>query len=153
MYPIIINLHQYPVLVVGGGNVAKRKIDFLLEEKADVTVISPKLHSDIKKKELKWLKRRFEWSDLNDFSLIFACTDDKKLNNLIKAKSRSNQLVNNTSDKSNSDFYNMKVINSNGFLISISSRGNDYRASKKIGDKVEEWLNKNITQIIEDDLN
>ena len=75
------------------------------------------------------------------------------MNNLIKAKSRSNQLVNNTSDKSNSDFYNMKVINSNGFLISISSKGNDYRASKKIGDKVEEWLNKNITQIIEDDLN
>ena len=50
-FPIFINLIHKPVLVVGGGDVALRKIDMLLKADAKITVIGSKLCNELK--ELK----------------------------------------------------------------------------------------------------
>ena len=42
-FPILINLNRFNCLVVGGGKVAYRKVTTLLEFKANITVISPKI--------------------------------------------------------------------------------------------------------------
>ena len=47
MYPVMINIREKKVVVVGGGKVAARKIKTLLAEQAAVTVVSPTLHADI----------------------------------------------------------------------------------------------------------
>ena len=43
LYPINLHLAECPVLVVGGGQVAERKINTLVAAKAAITVISPEL--------------------------------------------------------------------------------------------------------------
>ena len=40
-YPIVLELEGRPCLVVGGGAVAERKVEALLEAEARVTVMSP----------------------------------------------------------------------------------------------------------------
>ena len=40
-YPVFLDLRGRPVLVVGGGEVAERKVEALLEAEARVTVVSP----------------------------------------------------------------------------------------------------------------
>ena len=47
-FPIFINLIHKPVLVVGGGDVALRKIDMLLKADAKITVIASKLCTELK---------------------------------------------------------------------------------------------------------
>ena len=47
MYPVMMNIQNKPVVVIGGGKVAARKIKTLLSEGAKVTVISPKLNEEI----------------------------------------------------------------------------------------------------------
>ena len=47
-FPIFINLIHKPVLVVGGGDVALRKIDMLLKADAKITVIASKLCNELK---------------------------------------------------------------------------------------------------------
>ena len=46
--PIFIQLRGSPVVVVGGGSVALRKVDLLLKAGARVTVIAPKLHEELR---------------------------------------------------------------------------------------------------------
>ncbi len=41
-FPILLNLQKYPCLVVGGGKVALRKVQSLLEFNAIITVLSPR---------------------------------------------------------------------------------------------------------------
>ena len=52
MYPVMINIREKKVVVVGGGKVAARKIRTLLAEQAAVTVVSPTLHADIPQTEV-----------------------------------------------------------------------------------------------------
>ncbi len=51
--PIFIQLRGSPAVVVGGGNVALRKVDLLLKAGARVTVIAPKLHDELGRSRLK----------------------------------------------------------------------------------------------------
>ena len=46
-YPIMLNIEDKAVVVVGGGLIAYRKIVGLLQAGAYVTVISPVIHSKI----------------------------------------------------------------------------------------------------------
>ena len=42
-FPVFLDLNNKAVLVVGGGEVACRKVDMLLRAGANVTVVSPKV--------------------------------------------------------------------------------------------------------------
>lgn len=41
MYPILVDIKQFSILVVGGGKIATRKVSALIEAGAKPTVISP----------------------------------------------------------------------------------------------------------------
>lgn len=64
MLPISLNIQGKPVLVVGGGNVAERKVRTLLTYGAHVTVISPQLTDGLKdlaeRGQVQW--RAYEYS-------------------------------------------------------------------------------------------
>ncbi|MFD1886417.1 precorrin-2 dehydrogenase/sirohydrochlorin ferrochelatase family protein [Paenibacillus wenxiniae] len=67
--PIMLDCRARPVLVVGGGTVAERKIMHMLEAEAIVVVISPEVTAAVKeladKGELHWLQRMYEAGDLS----------------------------------------------------------------------------------------
>ncbi|MBG9979508.1 bifunctional precorrin-2 dehydrogenase/sirohydrochlorin ferrochelatase [Facklamia sp. DSM 111018] len=148
MYPVLLNLSNKSVLVVGGGKVASRKIKALLENNAKITVISPELNQAIDRNQIHWIPRKFKLEDGKNFDLIFACTDDPRLNSAIYERAEVGQFVNNASDKEHSDFYNMKVIESNDYLFSVSSLGKDYRNTKKIGNNLKHWLDHHFNQLL-----
>lgn len=142
MYPIMLNLKDKKITVVGGGYIASRKIKDLLENKALVKVISPSLHKDINRDKIIWVKKKYEKNDLKDADLIFACTDSKEANEQIKKDALPNQWVNITSNKELSDFYNMATFNWNEYKISISSEGNSPSKTKQLKEKLFQILNE-----------
>ena len=58
MYPVMMNIQDKPVVIIGGGKVAARKIKTLLSEGAKVTVISPEINDAIPKSQVEWIQRR-----------------------------------------------------------------------------------------------
>ncbi|RKY84337.1 bifunctional precorrin-2 dehydrogenase/sirohydrochlorin ferrochelatase, partial [candidate division KSB1 bacterium] len=48
LYPIFLKLKDKPVIVVGGGKVAYRKVKSLLDAGAKITVVSPELDQDLR---------------------------------------------------------------------------------------------------------
>lgn len=72
MYPINLILDDKPCVVLGGGHVAFRKIEGLIEAKAKITVISPEIVSEINdlvgNKQITWIKNVMNlviWQVLN----------------------------------------------------------------------------------------
>jgi len=84
MYPVRLNLQGKRCLVVGGGGVALRKVDGLLEEKAVVTVIAPEACAGLEKLagagEIELQRRAYLAGEATDFVLVFAATDDRDTN-------------------------------------------------------------------------
>lgn len=78
-------------MVVGGGNVASRKIPSLLEAGAIVTVVSPSLTPGLfelfQSGRFRWVRRRYIAGDEKRFSLVLALTDRPDVNTGISARS------------------------------------------------------------------
>ena len=142
MYPVMINIREKKVVVVGGGKVAARKIKTLLAEQAAVTVASPTLHADIPQAEIQWLARPYQTGDLEGAKLVFACTDQAEVNRQIMEDAAPSQLVNNTGDKTFSDFYNVAIARKKDVSVMISTNGLSPSRSKEIRKKIEAILDQ-----------
>lgn len=87
-YPAFLDLRGVPVVVVGGGKVAARKVADLLDAGARVNVVSPDFDPDIstlKSQSLTLVQRFFRPSDLKGQRLVFAATNNPDLNATICA--------------------------------------------------------------------
>ncbi len=90
-FPLFADLSGEPVLVVGGGAVARRRVLRLLEAGARVTVISPEAQPEIVRLagsgEILWLRRSYLEGDEASFRLVFALTNDPGVNDRIASRS------------------------------------------------------------------
>ena len=98
-YPLFANLAAEPVVVVGGGSVAERKVLTLLEHGACVTVVAPEatdaLAAMAADGRLLWHRRPYEPGDLEGALLTVCATDDHAVNEAVYAEAHSrHQLVN-----------------------------------------------------------
>ena len=82
--PLFADLSGRPVLVVGGGDIAARKIELLRRARARVQIASrelcPELQALLDKQELEWVATEFDPSQLDGVFLVIAATDDNHLN-------------------------------------------------------------------------
>jgi len=93
LYPVGLELSGQAVMVVGGGEVAFRKVESLLQAGALVTVVSPALAPGLadlhRRQAIRWLAREFRPGDLEGFTLAMAATDDETVNRRVSAEARS----------------------------------------------------------------
>jgi uroporphyrin-III C-methyltransferase/precorrin-2 dehydrogenase/sirohydrochlorin ferrochelatase len=86
-YPAGLRLDGRKVVVVGGGNVAQRRVPALITAGARVHVVSPHVTPAIEglagAGEVTWLPRRFEPADLDDAWYVVAATDDPGVNDRV----------------------------------------------------------------------
>jgi precorrin-2 dehydrogenase/sirohydrochlorin ferrochelatase len=84
MYPVTLEIQGRRCLVVGGGAVALRKIQGLVEEGAQVTVVSPEVVEPVammaEKGEIALERRTYRGDAAGRWSLIIAATDDREVN-------------------------------------------------------------------------
>src|ERR1700709_1897164 len=83
-YPVGLRLAGRKVLVVGGGNVAQRRVPTLIAAGADVHLVSPEvtpaLGGLVGWGEVRWHERGFEDDDLEGTWYVMAATDDSGVN-------------------------------------------------------------------------
>lgn len=136
MYPIMLNIEQKRVLIVGGGKVATQKINRLLEQKADVAVVSPTLtdilHNYALNGQIQWINRTFKQEDTKDAFLVIAATNNRSVNDLVKKSCSEGQLINVVDAPETSDFYNMAVVERGELKVAISTEGASPTLARKI---------------------
>ena len=97
-YPIMLNIEDKAVVVVGGGLIAYRKMVGLLEAGAYVTVISPVIHAKIERlfmdNKIAWKDKLFEPDDLDSALIVIAATNSEIVNTFVASSASKNQLIN-----------------------------------------------------------
>ena len=95
--PIFADLKQRPVLVVGGGDVAARKVDLLQRAGAEIRIVaqslSPELEQQRQQGQLLWLGKTFDPQQLDDVFLAIAATDDNALNAAVFAEADKRRVL------------------------------------------------------------
>src|SRR5947207_12195346 len=117
LYPIMLDLKDRTCVIVGGGEVAARKVDRLRDSGARVIVISPMLHRSLihLAEDLKIIVQQVAYTagmlaDLKP-TLVFAATDNASVNQQVVEEARSlGILVNATHEQSERDFINMATV-------------------------------------------
>ncbi|CAH1582043.1 Siroheme synthase / Precorrin-2 oxidase [Vibrio owensii] len=149
-FPLFLDLVNKPVLVVGGGEVASRKVEALLKAGADITIVSPSLVDFLDKlaqeQQVHWIQR-FYSSDLvtNSFIQVWATTDNPELNHQVyKDAKELGILVNVVDDKPYCDFITPSMINRGRIQIAISSGGASPVLIRNIREKLEAILPQNM---------
>ncbi len=101
-YPVFLDLKGRLCVIVGGGVVAERKVQALLECQGRVTVISPSATEEIQQRassgELEWLARRYEPGDLKGAFLAIAATDQRPVNVEIADEAAAERVILNVVD-------------------------------------------------------
>ena len=84
MYLPLLFKDGFSCLIVGGGQVASRKIEVLLELPCEITVVAPTITESIQQKirigSLRWVEREYVSGDCNGFQLVIAATPVREIN-------------------------------------------------------------------------
>lgn len=141
MYPIALSLRGKRAVVVGGGNVAERKIRGLLAAGAQIVVVSPALTESLaslaEADAIRWEARGYADGDLAGATLAFAATNDETTNATVVAEARrSGVLVNDAGDAERGDFATPAVHRSGPLTVTVDSAGLSPSFTKRIRDEL-----------------
>ena len=150
-----LNIQNKTVIIIGGGNEAKKRINSLLKQNCEILVISDSVNTQINKlsklKKIKIIKEKIEDTKfISKFKphVIIITTNDKKINQrIIKYAKRKRIIAYSSDNPEESDFSNPAIIDfPNTIQIAIFTGGQSPIMSKKIKDTSEKVFKKIITK-------
>ena len=135
MYPIFLSLEDKKIAVIGGGNIAERRIESMIRYGGDVTVISPKitpkLRSFVDDGIIKYFCEKYSSEILADFDIVLAATNDANVNSLVGHDAKIVGIMANVVDsKEKSDFYFPALIEGDKLVAGMISKNGDHRFVK-----------------------
>ncbi|MDH4422361.1 MULTISPECIES: precorrin-2 dehydrogenase [Bacillus] len=148
MYPLMFNLHNKVVVIIGGGKIAYRKASGLKDTGAFITVISPEICGEMKELPyINWKQKTFSHDDIKDAHLIYAATNQHDVNMMVKQASHDFQWVNVVSDGTESSFHTPGVIRNGEYVVTISTSGKDPSFTKRMKKELTSILPKLIKKL------
>ena len=152
--PIFAEVKDRPVLVIGGGEIAARKITFLLRAEAKVQIVAemlmPELAEKVEREEIQWRATVFEEQQLDDVFLVIAATEDDELNQRVYVAANARyRLVNVVDNQALCSFVFPSIVDRSPLLVAISSSGKAPVLSRILREKIEALLPTNLGRLAE----
>jgi uroporphyrin-III C-methyltransferase/precorrin-2 dehydrogenase/sirohydrochlorin ferrochelatase len=143
--PIFIDIKQQPCLVVGGGDIALRKINLLLKASAAITCVSKECCNGIEKlvkdNKIIHIEKAFEATDISAQVLIVSATDDSDLNAQVSALAKTANIPVNVVDSPDlCSFIMPSIVDRSPIVIAISSAGKAPVLARLIRSKLESTI-------------
>ena len=126
--PICLRLQNRRCVVVGGGEVAARKVHMLLKAQAAVEVVAPALCAELAvlaaDRRISHLEARFEPEQLTGAAIVIAATDDEAVNRAVSATATQCNIPVNVVDAPALCTFTMPaIVDRSPVVIAISSGG------------------------------
>lgn len=126
--PVSLSLKGRSCLVVGGGTVALRKVETLLEYDTTITLIAPDIEPQLaylaSKGLIKFESREYKSPEAAAYGLVIAATDNNELNTQIAEDARGAGVLVNVVDKpSQCDFIFPSLVRRDCLTVSVSTDG------------------------------
>lgn len=160
-FPMFVDMTERECLIVGGGNVAYRKVIVMLDFGAKVTVVAEDICDELRKlttddiasedktgsytankeNRITFIKRRFERKDCDGMEMVIAATDDSVLNHEIAEYCKAKDIMVNAVDqKADCSFIFPSYIKEKNLVAAFSSGGNSPVLTQYLKGKEQEIL-------------
>ena len=148
-FPFFIDLEGKSCLIIGGGEVAYRKVRILLEFGVSIHIIALDFCENLKSLKignrltdhLIMEKREYNDDDFKDVFFVIAATDDETVNHEVAQICKDKNIwVNAVDQKGDCSFYFPSLIKKGEIVTGISSGGNSPVLAKNIRKKIEDVI-------------
>ena len=143
--PIFLKINNRHCVVVGGGDVALRKVSMLLKANAAITLYAPEichaLQALVSENKIKFVQASFTPNQLQGACLVIAATDDEAVNIAVSVASKALNIPVNVVDAPELCSFTMgSIIDRSPVVIAVSSEGNAPVLARYIRAKIETML-------------
>ena len=143
--PIFFNIQNRHCVVIGGGDVAMRKVSMLLKASASITLYSPEICHELQDlvaaEKIKFVQTNFEPHQLQGACMVIAATDDEAVNEAVSIAAKLQNIPVNVVDAPALCTFTMgSIIDRSPVVIAISSEGNAPVLARYIRAKIETML-------------
>lgn len=144
-FPIFVDLEGQPVLVVGGGEVATRKIRLLLKSGANPQIVALELNEElvalVAESKVVRIGHSFDPAQLAGMRLAIAATDDRALNRAVAAAAESaGVLCNVVDDPEASRYITPSIIERGPITVAVSTGGAAPVLARRLRERIESLL-------------
>ena len=152
--PLFADLNNRPVLVVGGGAVAERRVTLLLAAGARVTVLAPQISEGlaelVAEKRLEHAAREFGDERLDPYWLVVAATDDRSVNVRVAAAAEAaRRFCNAVDDSELCSFIMPAIVDRAPVTIAIGTGGHSPVLARWVKGLIEAWLPRRLGALAE----
>lgn len=151
-FPLFIDTQHSDVLIVGGGEVAARKLELLLKSEATITLVSPWCCETVERlalaNDITLIRRVFNDNDIADKQLIFVATDDPEVNQHVHDLAVAKGILVNVVDNTPlCKFITPSIVDRSPIVIAMSSGGVAPVLLRYLRQKLESIIPQNIAAL------
>jgi siroheme synthase-like protein len=144
-FPIYLDAKHINAMIIGGGEVAARKIELLLKSTTNISIMSEALNSSVERlvnlHQLTWLKHNYQPGHLNNSNIVIAATDSIEVNSAIAAESTQLKLLTNVVDQPElCSYITPAIIDRSPIIIAMSSSGSAPILLRMLREQIEKTL-------------
>ena len=153
-YPIYLQLHEQPCVVIGGGKIAEGKVEGLLAAEAKVTVVSPELtshlHILVEQNQITHIARVYQTGDLARAFIVICATDQTEINHQVWQEASANgQLVNVVDDTPRCNFIAPAILRKGDLTIAISTAGKAPALAVRLKERLQNQIGSEYERFLE----
>ncbi len=136
-YPLSLALRGRRAVVVGGGQVALRRVRGLLESGANVVVIAPDVDPELAALQVTVLRRQYADGDLSAAWLAHAATSDRAVNAAVAAEAERNRIWCVRADDADASAAWTPAVARHGEVAVAVTAGGDPRRARQLRSAIE----------------
>jgi precorrin-2 dehydrogenase / sirohydrochlorin ferrochelatase len=165
-YPVVLDLHDVPVLVVGAGPVAVRKIAGLVAAGADVRVVAPEIDAQLgelvelrragsvelrRAGSVELRRRTYQAGDLDGVRLVVTATGVASVDAAVAADARARGVWVNAADQPvDCDFILPAIARQGPISVAVSTDGRSPALAARLRDRIAALLTPDLAALAED---
>jgi uroporphyrin-III C-methyltransferase/precorrin-2 dehydrogenase/sirohydrochlorin ferrochelatase len=143
--PIFIQLRGELALVVGGGQVASRKVELLLKAGARVTVVAPEIVEELDtlatRGELRHVAASFAPEHLEGAAIAVAATNSREVNAAVSTAARLARVpINVVDDPELSSFIFPAIVDRSPVIVAVGTSGHSPVLARRVRAQIESLL-------------
>jgi precorrin-2 dehydrogenase / sirohydrochlorin ferrochelatase len=150
-YPVFLDLHDVPVLVVGGGRIGARKAEGLAAAGARVRLVASAVSEHVDASIIDDVRARaFDPSDLDGVRLVVTATGDEQVDAAISAQARARGVWTNAADQPvDCEFILPAIARRGRVTVAVSTDGASPALARELRNVIDEFLTDEIGVLAE----
>lgn len=151
-FPVYLDAKHIHALIIGGGDVAARKIELLLKSTTQITIVSQHLSPTVERLintyQLTWLQHDYKTGLMKNKNLVIAATDNEQVNAEVSIEASSlNLLINVVDQPELCSYITPAIIDRSPMIVAISSSGSSPVLVRMLREQLDKILPNNYGKL------